>query len=184
MTIKQYNAARVITAMCLAAVMSQAVVLKNYYLAGSAILFAMLLLIYLKKQLKEITADERDYKIAGDAARWTLTIFSLIGALVSFALLTSRSYNPLFETAGATLSYAVCLLLVINGLTVYFLRYRQSEMSTVKKISLILLALVVIAMITIVGLRLFSGEDTWVCQKGQWVKHGNPDAPMPERLCQ
>ena len=78
MTIKQYNAARVITAMCLAAVMSQAVVLKNYYLAGSAILFAMLLLIYLKKQLKEITADERDYKIAGDAARWTLTILALL----------------------------------------------------------------------------------------------------------
>jgi hypothetical protein len=31
--------------------------------------------------------------------------------------------------------------------------------------------------------RIVSGEDTWLCQNGQWVKHGNPSAPMPLGKC-
>jgi len=26
-------------------------------------------------------------------------------------------------------------------------------------------------------------EDTWFCQNNQWVKHGNPSAPMPDAGC-
>jgi len=26
-------------------------------------------------------------------------------------------------------------------------------------------------------------EDTWICQNGQWVKHGNPSAPKPTNGC-
>jgi len=35
-----------------------------------------------------------------------------------------------------------------------------------------------------VGIRLFSGpEDTWICDKGEWVKHGNPSAAKPTGGC-
>lgn len=27
------------------------------------------------------------------------------------------------------------------------------------------------------------GEDTWICVDGEWVKHGVPYAPMPEKGC-
>ncbi|MBL7150774.1 hypothetical protein ISS86_02500 [Candidatus Microgenomates bacterium] len=27
------------------------------------------------------------------------------------------------------------------------------------------------------------GEDTWICVEGEWVKHGAPSAPMPEKEC-
>lgn len=26
-------------------------------------------------------------------------------------------------------------------------------------------------------------EDSWICDNGQWVKHGVPSAPMPEGEC-
>jgi len=26
-------------------------------------------------------------------------------------------------------------------------------------------------------------EDTWICVEGQWLRHGNPSAPMPTREC-
>ena len=26
-------------------------------------------------------------------------------------------------------------------------------------------------------------EDTWICEDGQWVKHGVPYTPMPEGEC-
>lgn len=37
----------------------------------------------------------------------------------------------------------------------------------------------------ILGLRFIFGgpEDTWLCQGDQWVKHGNPLAPMPPKPC-
>jgi len=44
------------------------------------------------------------------------------------------------------------------------------------------LVLVIVAVI-IIGLRFLSGEDNWICDNGQWVKHGNPSAPMPTEPC-
>ena len=32
-------------------------------------------------------------------------------------------------------------------------------------------------------LRLLTPEDTWLCQKGEWVKHGNPSGPTPTAGC-
>jgi hypothetical protein len=34
-------------------------------------------------------------------------------------------------------------------------------------------------------LRFFLGgpEDSWICSKGVWVKHGNPIGPKPEIVC-
>lgn len=26
-------------------------------------------------------------------------------------------------------------------------------------------------------------EDTWICESGEWVRHGNPDAKKPEEPC-
>ncbi|MBU1102648.1 GerMN domain-containing protein [Patescibacteria group bacterium] len=44
--------------------------------------------------------------------------------------------------------------------------------------------LVLVLIVAVLLLRLFSGdEDTWLCQNGQWVKHGNPSAPMPTASC-
>jgi hypothetical protein len=46
--------------------------------------------------------------------------------------------------------------------------------------------LLVILMIAIgAALILLRGdEDNWICQNGQWVKHGNPSKPMPTTLCE
>jgi hypothetical protein len=52
------------------------------------------------------------------------------------------------------------------------------------KIWKIVLVVICFAVAFIVGIRLFSGpEDTWICDKGEWVKHGNPDAAMPASGC-
>ncbi len=48
-----------------------------------------------------------------------------------------------------------------------------------KKIILI----VAIIILVIIGIRFLSNEDTWICQNGQWVKHGNPKSAMPISFC-
>jgi len=46
-----------------------------------------------------------------------------------------------------------------------------------------LIIVVVIVVLAIFTLRLLSPEDTWFCQNGQWVKHGNPSSPQPTTGC-
>ena len=40
-----------------------------------------------------------------------------------------------------------------------------------------------VIILTAVVLRLIGGEDNWLCQNGQWVRHGHPSAPQPTTLC-
>lgn len=48
----------------------------------------------------------------------------------------------------------------------------------------IVIALVFVAIIlAISGIRFFSGEDSWICVDGQWVKHGHPESPAPATGC-
>jgi len=53
-----------------------------------------------------------------------------------------------------------------------------------KKTGLTIIVLIIFAILVLFTLRFFSGdEDTWLCQNGEWVKHGNPSAAMPTELC-
>lgn len=48
----------------------------------------------------------------------------------------------------------------------------------------IAIGLLVILLIIFSILILFrSNEDTWICDNGQWVKHGNPTSSMPTKEC-
>jgi len=50
-------------------------------------------------------------------------------------------------------------------------------------IILILIFLIVLIVLGFLTLRLLSGEDNWICENGQWIKHGNPSAPVPSYAC-
>jgi len=40
-----------------------------------------------------------------------------------------------------------------------------------------------VAIMLIAAVRMFSGEDDWICKNGQWIRHGNPSAPMLVESC-
>lgn len=46
-----------------------------------------------------------------------------------------------------------------------------------------LLIVLAFIFISIIVLRFISPEDIWLCQKEEWVKHGNPSTPKPNTLC-
>ena len=48
-----------------------------------------------------------------------------------------------------------------------------------------LMVVLVIGLLGLLTLRfLFGGdEDTWICSGNQWIKHGNPNSPMPQTGC-
>ncbi len=49
---------------------------------------------------------------------------------------------------------------------------------------IVLVLIIVLAVLAaILLIRLWTPEDDWICQNGQWVKHGNPSASMPTTEC-
>ncbi len=46
-----------------------------------------------------------------------------------------------------------------------------------------LFIVLVIVGIFVVRFGLGGAEDSWICENGQWLKHGYPSAPMPETGC-
>jgi spore germination protein GerM len=52
-----------------------------------------------------------------------------------------------------------------------------------KKTILTILAVAVVIGAVVLGMRFLSGEDDWICDNGEWVKHGNPSAAKPTEPC-
>lgn len=52
-----------------------------------------------------------------------------------------------------------------------------------KKNVIFLGVIILVVFAVVLGVRFFSGEDDWICEKGEWIKHGNPSAPQPISGC-
>jgi hypothetical protein len=51
------------------------------------------------------------------------------------------------------------------------------------KIIFVGIGLLVIAIGIVIIMRFSTPEDSWICTKAGWVKHGNPTADMPKIGC-
>jgi uncharacterized membrane protein len=113
MTQKKFKLIRILTAMFLAAIMAQAVIFSNYILAIIAVVGAVLVIFTSAKKVEGVSSDERTISIGGRAARMSVTIFSVLGAGISFVLIISRGAGAVYEATGYVLSYSVCALLIL-----------------------------------------------------------------------
>jgi len=52
-----------------------------------------------------------------------------------------------------------------------------------KKTWLRVLFVILLLVGVFLAIRLFSGEDNWICENGVWVKHGHPSGPVPTGTC-
>lgn len=128
MTHQKFKLIKIIIAMLLAAVIAQAVIFSNYVLAAFAVAAAIAVILVARKKVDEVLADERDYKIAGKAAKVSLNIFSVIGAAATFVLMAQDRANPVYEAVGSVLAYSVCgLLLLYSAVYVYFEKYAKQD---------------------------------------------------------
>jgi uncharacterized membrane protein len=182
MTLKKFKIYRLILAIILGSLISFAIVINNYVLAIGAVIMAVIITIMLKKGVKEIMVDERDYELAGKAGRAAISIFSVFNLAVIFILLIFRWRNPSFEVIATILAYSVCLLMIIYSL---IFKYYSSDKTILKNKTAWLIIFIVFSIIVVMfTARFFSGEDDWICLNGQWVEHGHPDFPKPDKSCQ
>ena len=181
MTLKKYQTIKLILTVLLAVVFSQCFVYKKFILMLIILPIVTLFLLWLRKKVKEVIADERDYEIGGRSALLAMQIFSWVGVVAMLIFYIFSDLNPYYEAVAITLAFSVCSFMLLYSLIFKF--YSRVKFSN-KKILYIFLGVLLIAVLTMFTVRVFSGEDTWNCENGSWVKHGNPNWPAPNKICQ
>ncbi|MBU2595379.1 hypothetical protein KJ713_00925 [Patescibacteria group bacterium] len=52
-----------------------------------------------------------------------------------------------------------------------------------RKRKMMVIGLIGAMVLIFIIIRFLGSEDTWICQDGKWIKHGQPKAPMPTEIC-
>lgn len=180
MTLKEYRKIQLVIVVIISIIFSQAIFYKNYIIPITVLVASSSILFYLRRSVKEIMADERDYAIGGKAALLAIQVYSWVAVVAMFIFYGLRDTNPAYEPIGMALAFSTCLLLILYALI--FRYYDRISFSNKKFVYSVLAAILFLGLFVGVA-RLFSGEDDWICNNGQWVKHGNPSYPAPSVKC-
>jgi uncharacterized membrane protein len=180
MTLKKYQQIKLAIVVVIAVIFSQSIFYNNYLIPIVTLIISSLVLILLRHQVKEVIADERDYALAGKSASWAIQIYSWIAVIAMFILYAFKNLNPSYKPIALTLAYSTCALMLIYSLIFKFINKVKFTPNKSKFIVFVVILAIFLGIFTI---RLFSGEDNWVCQKEEWVQHGHPDFPAPTVPC-
>lgn len=180
MTQKQYQAIRLAIVVVMAIFFSQAIYFKNYFIPVAALIIMSLVMIYLRKKVKGVIADERDYATGGKAALLAIQLYAWVAVCVMFILYGLKDTNPAYEPIAMTLAFSTTILmLAYSAIFRYYNKFKLTDWKLIYSV----IVLVVFAVMAIFTLRVMSGEDNWICSGGQWVQHGHPDFPAPQVEC-
>lgn len=113
---KTYKLFRILMILLIAAIVAMVAYMGNLIL-GLVVMFLGSLALYLaRRNLEEITEDERTAHVASYASRMAILTFLIIITISGISLLALKSYFPEYKQAGLALVNASCLLIIIYGL--------------------------------------------------------------------
>lgn len=113
---KQYRFYRLLIIILLCSFISVSITLKSYLLPIAFMIVAMGMMFYLRKQLKseEVSADERDYQVAGTAARYAISIYAWVGVIAVFVLMYLSEQKEELYFVSQYVAFSVCFLMLLN----------------------------------------------------------------------
>ncbi|MBP2045616.1 DUF2178 domain-containing protein [Methanobacterium aggregans] len=118
---KTYRYSRMIISTVVAVLVAVSVLLGNLLLAFITLLLGFLVSYFIKKNVYEITEDERTALVANKASRMAMLFFLTIITVLGVGLLTLKNSFPEFTQAGFTLADSACLLLLLySGFYIYY----------------------------------------------------------------
>jgi uncharacterized membrane protein len=121
MTLKTYRKIKLVFVFFLAMFFSWAIFLDNFLIPVAVMIASSLVLMLLRRQVKEIIADERDWQLAGKAALIAVQAYSWVAAILMFVLYSLRLQNNLYEPIALTLAFSTCALMLTYAFTFRFL---------------------------------------------------------------
>jgi len=124
MTKKQFKLYKLIIVVCLSIVMGIAVAKNISFIPPLAIIISALLIQVLYRRVNEVTVDERDYKIAGQAAIISLRITALGITALGGTLLAYSTSDPAYYRPGYLLLYIASFIMVVNVISYLYYQKR------------------------------------------------------------
>ncbi len=116
-----YQTIRTLIVVAIAAIIGFAVITGNLLLAAITLILGIFITYFVRKNVYEVTEDERTYLITGKASRMAILSFLTIITVLGIGLLTLKNNFPEFTQAGFTLAYSACLLLILySGFYYYY----------------------------------------------------------------
>lgn len=113
MSEKTFLICKIITVMALGAIVSVSINYNNWYLPVIFTVASFALLYTLKKKVKGVVADERDYKIGGKASRLAITIYTVLSVVFGLVLYVEGKDNEVLFALGNLLLYSACFLMLL-----------------------------------------------------------------------
>lgn len=115
MTIKNYQTIKIIIVIALAIVFSQSIIYQNYFLSIGLLIAATLIMYSMRKQVKEVLNDERDYATGGKAALVAMQVYCWISVIVMFFFKSQAYFNPAYDVIATTIAFSVCIFMLLYG---------------------------------------------------------------------
>jgi uncharacterized membrane protein len=123
MSYKTYRMIQGINGAVLGAIMAISVIIGNWIIPIIAVILSVMLLMVLRRRVKDIIVDERTYAISEKASRLTLQIVAIGMAVTGvFLLAFNHGEDKTLTHVALTLEYATCALLVISYIAYYYYR--------------------------------------------------------------
>ena len=116
----------VITAV-IAAVIAISITIGNWYLPAIVLIAAVILLLVLKRRVKDVTEDERDRKIAGRAALLAMSTYAIASAVGGTVLVALGYRDALMYAVGSTILYSASALIVLYALLFKIYARKQDQ---------------------------------------------------------
>ena len=126
MSISKYNKIRLITVVIIAIVFSRAIIMNNFILPMAVLAVSWGVLFFLRRKVKGVIADERDYAMAGKSALLAIQLFSMVATIVMLFLFSARETNVIYEPVAMTLAFSVCALMFIYSI-IFKIRMKKEE---------------------------------------------------------
>jgi len=125
MTKKAFSIYRIIAVIIVTIIVSISINYGNWYLPVISIMASWLFLYTLRRKVKEVIADERDYIIAGKASGLTMKIYISSSVIIGMILYSTGKENEILFNIATTLLYSACFLMIFYA--VLFKIYERKD---------------------------------------------------------
>jgi len=113
MTKKSFSIYRIIAVIIVSITVGIFINFGNWYLPMISIILSWILLYTLRKRVKEIMADERDYVLAGKSSIITIKIYISFSVIIGIILYSIGKESEAMFNIATTLLYSACFLMFL-----------------------------------------------------------------------
>ncbi len=125
MTKKAFSIYKIIAVIIVTIIVSVSINYGNWYLPVISIMASWLFLYTLRRRVKEVIADERDYIIAGKASGLAMKIYISFSVIIGLILYSTGKENEILFNIATTLLYSACFLMIFYA--VLFKIYERKD---------------------------------------------------------